>query len=88
MRAMGFAISLVGCLLCGPAGAAGTAVDHGPFTVERVALLGLRGTLRVEVVPGTTTTLHVEGPRRPWQRSRWPRRAAGSPSARRRAATR
>ncbi|HRY26416.1 MAG TPA: DUF2807 domain-containing protein [Geminicoccaceae bacterium] len=62
MKRMGFAILLLSWLVSGSAGAAATTVEHGPFTVDRVALLGLRGTLRVEVVAGATTTLHVEGP--------------------------
>lgn len=62
MKRMGFAILLLSWLAAGSAGAAETTVDHGPFTVERVALLGLRGTLRVEVVAGTATSLQVAGP--------------------------
>ncbi len=64
MERMGFAIWLLGLVVTGPAMAADTEVAHGPFEVESVTLSGLRGTLRVEVVDGSETTLRVSGPQK------------------------
>lgn len=62
MRRMGLAAWLVCGLVAGPAVAADSEVTQGPFEVDRVTLSGLSGTLRVEVVEGSGTTLRVKGP--------------------------